>query len=55
MVKFYINEKEVCRSDFERQVRIFDIDWRIETMLLNGITCYKKKSPYNRMLKIVIL
>ena len=54
-VKFYINEKEVCRSDFERQCIVFDIDWKIDTMVLNEIKCYKIKGSYNKILKIVII
>lgn len=54
-VKFYINEKEVDRSDFERQCVSFDINWIIDTMVLNGIKCYKRKSPYNKILEIIII
>ena len=54
-VKFYINEKEVNRSDFERQCVSFDPSWIIDTMILNDIKCYQIKSPYNKMLKIVII
>ena len=54
-VKFYINEKEVNRRDFERQCVSFDIDWKIDTMILNEIKCYHAKSPYNKMLKILII
>ena len=54
-VKFYINEKEVDRSDFERHCVCFDIDWIIDTMVLNEIKCYKRKSPYNKILEIIII
>ena len=54
-VKFYINEKEVNRSEFERQDVCFDIDWKIETMMLNEIKCYHMKSAYNNRLKIFII
>ena len=54
-VKFYINEKEVDRSDFERQCVSYDIDWIIDTMVLNKIKYYKRKSPYNKILEIIII
>lgn len=54
MIKYYVDEKEVDRKEFEKEFGFGDIDWRIETMDLNGIKEYEKKGPYNRICKIVI-
>lgn len=55
MIKYYVNEKEVDRKEFEKEFGFGDVDWRIETMALNRIKEYEKKGPYNRICKIAII
>ena len=54
MVRFYINDIEVSRHEFEKYWRHSDIGWQVDTMCLNNIKEYTKRSPYNRVCKIVV-
>ena len=54
MTKFYLNGKEVSKELFLRRYGHGDVDWRIDTMGLNGVKEYTKKGPYNDICKIVI-
>ena len=54
MTKFYLNGKETDKKEFEKHFGYEDVDWRIETMALNGIKEFTKKGPYNQICKIVI-
>jgi len=54
MTRFYLSGKEVDKKEFEKHFGHEDVDWRIETMVLNGIKEFTKEGPYNRICKIVI-
>ena len=54
MTKFYLNGKEVSKELFVIRYGHGDVDWRIDTMGLNGVKEYTKKGPYNDICKIVI-
>ena len=53
--KYYVNEKEVDRKEFEKYYVVGEYpSCRIEMMALDGIKEYKIKGRYGRICKIVI-